>query len=156
MADSQQEIKDVPSSIASPPHGERQPERQRLRKLAQAALNADMTVDQLQTIIGDLDRTLGNMDHTISGLDGAIAGLGVTLARFDRTLDQVDATVSQMSDVVGRLERVTGRLESLVDIAEIAVRPLGALEWAGRSIAVRLGWGDRSESTDRRETAISE
>ncbi|WP_408016171.1 hypothetical protein [Rhodococcus artemisiae] len=148
MVDSEHEIKDVPSSIAGMQQGDRQPERQRLRKLAQAALNADMTVDQLQTIIGDLDRTLGNMDNTISGLDGAIAGLGVTLARFDRTLDQVDATVTKMGDVVGRLERVTGRLESLVDIAEIATRPLGALESAGRGIAARLGWTDRPDNSE--------
>lgn len=107
-------------------------ERQRFRKLAQAALNADVTVDQLQTIIDDVGTTLGGMDRTLIGLDD-------TLRRFGATLDSVDATVARMTVVVDRMERITGRLESIVDIVELAVKPIGTLEAAGRGIATRLG-----------------
>lgn len=114
-------------------------ERQRLRRLAQAALNADMTVDQVNTILDAVGGTLGDMDRTIGGLDGTIDSLDATLSRFGDTLDDVDATVAKLSDVVDRLERVTGRLEIIVGVAEFAVRPIVVLESLGRSVATGLG-----------------
>ncbi|MFW0796241.1 hypothetical protein AAFP30_20680 [Gordonia sp. CPCC 205515] len=114
-------------------------ERQRFKKLAQAALNADVTVDQVQGILVDLGGVLEDMDKTITGLDGGIDNLNGTLARMSGTLDQVDATVGAMGEVVDRLERVVSRVEALVGIGEAALRPLGALESAGRSVAARLG-----------------
>ncbi|GAA3725871.1 hypothetical protein [Gordonia hankookensis] len=114
-------------------------ERQRFKKLAQAALNADVTVDQVEAILTDLGDVLVDMNKTISGLDGAIDNLGVTMSRLTGTLDQVDSTVVAMVDVVDRLERVVGRVEILVGIGEAAMRPLAALESAGRGVASRLG-----------------
>lgn len=116
-------------------------ERQRFKKLAQAALNADVTVDQVQGILVDLGGVLEDMDKTITGLDGGIDNLNSALARMSGTLDQVDATVGAMGDVVDRLERVVSRVEALVGIGEVALRPLGALESAGRSVAARFGLG---------------
>ncbi|MGV9710673.1 hypothetical protein ACWDTI_08410 [Gordonia sp. NPDC003424] len=114
-------------------------ERQRFKKLAQAALNADVTVDQVQTILVDLGAVLEDMDKTITGLDDGIENLNGTLDRMTGTLDKVDATVGAMGDIVDRLERVVGRVEVLVGIGEAALRPIGALESAGRSVASRLG-----------------
>lgn len=118
----------------------RPPERQRIKKLAQAALNADVTVEQLEGILADMGETLDGLGPTMDGLNSTIAKLDSTLVRLSGTLDQVDATVDRMSDVVGRLERVVGRVETLVGIGEAALRPLGALESAGRSVVARLGW----------------
>ena len=118
---------------------ERPQERQRFKKLAQAALNADVTVDQVEGILSDLGDVLVDMNKTISGLDGAIDTLDTTLSRLSGTLDQVDSTVVAMVDVVDRLERVVGRVETLVGIGEVALRPLGVIESAGRSVASRLG-----------------
>ncbi|MFW0784525.1 hypothetical protein AAFP35_08370 [Gordonia sp. CPCC 206044] len=116
----------------------RPPERQRFRKLAQAALNADVTVEQVEVILADLGDVLVDMNKTIGGLDGAIDNLGDTMSRLTGTLDQVDATVIAMGDVVGRLERVVGRVEALVALGESAFRPLGVLESFGRGVATRL------------------
>ncbi|AZG45067.1 hypothetical protein [Gordonia insulae] len=118
---------------------DRPQERQRFKKLAQAALNADVTVDQVESILVDLGDVLVDMNKTIGGLDGAIDTLDSTLSRLSGTLDQVDSTVVAMVDVVDRLERVVGRVEILVGIGEAAMRPLGAIESAGRSVASRLG-----------------
>ena len=52
--------------------GARPGERQRIRKLAQAALNADVTVEQVDTILTDLGSALDGFDRTLSDLDGTI------------------------------------------------------------------------------------
>ncbi|ROZ83987.1 hypothetical protein [Gordonia sp. OPL2] len=119
---------------------DRPQERQRFKKLAQAALNADVTVDQVEGILSDLGDVLIDMNKTIGGLDGAIDTLDSTLTRLSGTLDQVDSTVVAMGDVVDRLERVVSRVEALVGIGEVAMRPLGAIESAGRGLASRLGF----------------
>lgn len=114
-------------------------ERQRLRKLAQAALNADVTVEQVNDILGGLGGVLGDMDSTISTLQGTAADLDNTLARFSLTLDTVDVAIAQMGDVVDRMDAIVTRVELIVGIAEAAFRPIGVLESAGRSVAARLG-----------------
>ncbi|MDL9938455.1 hypothetical protein QSJ18_17035 [Gordonia sp. ABSL1-1] len=119
--------------------GDPKPERQRIRKLAQAALNADVTVDQLTTIIVDMGDTLEGVGQTVDGMNVTIASLDETLTRMSETLDQVDLIAARMNDVVVRMERVVGRVEAIVDIGEVAIRPLGALESVGRSVAGRLG-----------------
>ncbi|MCZ4578215.1 hypothetical protein M0655_21700 [Gordonia amicalis] len=115
------------------------PERQRIKKLAQAALNADMTVEQLEGILADMGEALEGLGPTMSNLDATIEKLDATLVRMSGTLDQVDATVDRMSDVVARLERVVARVEVMVGIGEAALRPLGMLESAGKSVVARLG-----------------
>ncbi|MCH5642058.1 MULTISPECIES: hypothetical protein [unclassified Gordonia (in: high G+C Gram-positive bacteria)] len=119
----------------------RQPERQRIRKLAQAALNADVTVEQLTTIIDDMGETIDGIGDTMTGMNSTIEKLDATLTRMSGTLDQVDATVDRMADVVARLESIVARVEAIVEIGEIAARPLGAIESAGRSVISRLGLG---------------
>lgn len=119
--------------------GSRPPERQRIRKLAQAALNADVTVEQLTTIIDDMGETIDGIGDTMVGMNSTVEKLDATLNRMSNTLDQVDATVDRMADVVARMERVVGRVEAIVEIGELATRPLGALESAGRSVIARLG-----------------
>ncbi len=127
-------------------YGGRPPERQRFKKLAQAALNADMTVDQIEAILSDMSDVLVDMNKTIGGLDGAIESLDTTMNRISGTLDQVDKTVVTMTDVVDRLENIVGRIEALVGIGEAALRPIGAIEGAiesaGRTLASRLGLGN--------------
>ncbi|EGD56376.1 hypothetical protein [Gordonia neofelifaecis] len=121
-------------------------DRQRLRKLAQAALNADQTVDQVEGILGDVGPVLGSLGNTIDGLDSTIEKLNVTLDELNGTLAKVDDTVGRMSDVVMRLEKVVGRVEIIVSVAEQAFKPIGMLESAGhtiesvgRGIASRIG-----------------
>lgn len=135
MADKGLSNRDVESRGTDP----RGPERQRFKKLAQAALNADVTVDQVEGILADLGDTLVDMNKTMTGLDGAIDTMDATLSKLSGTLDQVDSTIATMGDIVDRLEQVVSRVEVLVGIGEAALRPLGAIETAGRTVASRLG-----------------
>ena len=116
-----------------------QAERQRLRKLAQAALNADATVDQVNEILGGLGPTLIELAKTIGKLDAAIDELTPPLARFAETIDGVDRAVAGLAEITVRMERVVTRVEAIVGIAEAALRPISMIESAGRSITTRLG-----------------
>ncbi|GAC70901.1 hypothetical protein [Gordonia soli] len=119
---------------------DRPPERQRIRKLAQAALNADVTVEQVDTILAGMGGALTDLDRTLGDLDSTIDTFDATLTRLSTTLDRVDATAERMAGVVERLERVVGRVERLVGIGETAMRPLGAIESAGRGVAGLIGF----------------
>ncbi|MCF8572062.1 hypothetical protein L5G32_17480 [Gordonia sp. HY002] len=114
-------------------------DRQRLRKLAQAAMNADQTVGQVETLLADMGPLLMGLTRTTGSLDETLAGMDATIAKMDATLNKVDTTVEQMATVVGRLEAVTSRVEQVVLIVEAALRPIGVVESAGRAIVSRLG-----------------
>lgn len=107
-------------------------DRQRIRKLAQAALNADQTVGQVESLLADMGPLLAGLTTTTDSLD-------TTIATMDATLSKVDSTVEAMAGVVSRLEAVTSRVERVVLVMEVAIAPLGAVESAGRAIAGRLG-----------------
>ena len=66
--------------------GGRQPVRtgrERIRKLAQAALNADVTVEQVDTILEGLSETLDDLNNSTGNLDA-------TLERFNDTINQIN------------------------------------------------------------------
>lgn len=52
--------------------------RDRIKTLAQAALHADVTVDQLDTILTGMSETLTELNKPMSGMDG-------TLEYFEQT-----------------------------------------------------------------------
>ncbi|MGB3301569.1 hypothetical protein [Gordonia sp. (in: high G+C Gram-positive bacteria)] len=123
-------------------------ERQRLRKLAQAALNADQTVDQVEDLLTAVGPVLGALEGTLEGLDTTIDRLNTSLDDLGSTIAKVDTTIDRLAQVVVRLEKVVGRVETIVGVAEQAFKPLGMLESAGhevekigRGIASRFGLG---------------
>ena len=65
------------------------PTQQRIRNLAQAALNADQTVGQLDGVITTLGATLSDLDASIKGLDH-------TLARFNDTIGSIDTLAERL------------------------------------------------------------
>jgi ABC-type transporter Mla subunit MlaD len=108
--------------------------RERIQKLAQAALNADMTVEQVDTLLGDLGETLTDLNHSTSTLDATLERFNATISRIDELAPRLIAVVDRMEDVVTRVERIVGLGESvLVPLAatESAVR--GALRAVRRS-----------------------
>lgn len=93
---------------------------ERIRALAQAALTADETVDQMDHILDDLEVNL-------VGLNKAVGTIEASLAYFDETLNRLNASLSQLEGVMGRVVR-------LVDLAESAMAPLAATESAVRGV----------------------
>lgn len=93
---------------------------ERLRTLAQAALNADETVDQMDHILDDLE-------HNLVGLNKAVGTMEASLAYFDETLNRLNASLGQLEGMMGRVMR-------LVDLAEAAMSPVAATESAVRGV----------------------
>lgn len=92
--------------------------RERIKTLAQAALNADLTVEQVDTVLNNLTSSLSALDKSIAGLDGS-------LATFNNSL-------TYLNDTLGRLEGIVDRVERIVGIGEAAMAPLAATESAVR------------------------
>jgi division protein CdvB (Snf7/Vps24/ESCRT-III family) len=98
---------------------------ERIRKLAQAALNADVTVDQVDTILAGLTETLADLDNSTSNLD-------TTLERFNVTINSINELAPRLIAVVERLEGIVSRVERIVGIGESVMSPLAVTEQAVR------------------------
>ena len=48
------------------------PPRQRIKTLTQAAMNADVTVNQLEDVLGGLGDTLTDLNNSLSNLNSAV------------------------------------------------------------------------------------
>jgi hypothetical protein len=98
---------------------------ERIRKLAQAALNADVTVDQVDTILEGLGETLVDLNNSTGNLDA-------TLVRFNETINHINELAPRLTAVVERMERIVDRVERIVGIGESVISPLAATEHAVR------------------------
>jgi len=98
---------------------------ERIRKLAQAALNADVTVEQVDTILVGLTATLEDLHHSTGNLDA-------TLERFNDTISRINELAPRLHAVVDRMEAIVVRVERIVGIGESVISPLAATEQAVR------------------------
>jgi hypothetical protein len=89
--------------------------RERIQKLARAALNADVTVEQLDTVLTDMSAVLVDMNETL----GVIGEL-----------------TPRMMLVVERMENVMTRVERIVGLAESVLTPVVVTESAVRGVIV--------------------
>ncbi len=105
--------------------------RERIQKLAQAALNADVTVEQVDTILAGLTETLADLDNSTSNLDA-------TLERFNDTISRINELAPRLIAVVDRLEGIVERVERIVGIGESVISPLAATEQAVRGAVNRV------------------
>jgi ABC-type transporter Mla subunit MlaD len=96
---------------------------ERIRKLAQAALNADVTVDQVDTILEGLGETLVDLNNATGNLD-------TTMERFNETINLINELAPRLTSMVERLEGIIERVERIVGVGEAAVAPLAAAESA--------------------------
>jgi ABC-type transporter Mla subunit MlaD len=94
--------------------------RGRIKTLAQAALNADLAVEQVETVLTNLATSLEALDKSTAGLD--------------RSLVTFNDSLSNLNDTLGRLEGIVDRVERIVEIGEAAVAPLAATESAVRKV----------------------
>jgi ABC-type transporter Mla subunit MlaD len=104
---------------------------ERIRKLAQAALNADVTVEQVDTILEGLGGTLDDLDRSIGGLD-------TTLARFNGTITAIDEVASSLIAAIERLDGIVSRVERIVEIGESLVAPISMTEQVVRGTVGRI------------------
>lgn len=93
---------------------------ERIRTLAQAAFNADETVDQ--------------MDHILDDLEQNLAGLNKAVGTMETSLDYFNQTLHRLNENLEQLEGMMGRVMKLVDVAESAMSPVVATEAAVRGV----------------------
>ena len=98
---------------------------ERIRKLAQAALNADVTVEQVDTILEGLTETLEDLNKSTGNLDA-------TLERFNDTISRINELAPRLNAVVDRMEGIVVRVERIVGVGESVIFPLAATEQAVR------------------------
>lgn len=126
------------SAMADRPHrGE--PIRGRIKTLTQAAMNADVTVGQLEEV-------LAGLGGTINGLDTSMVSLNATLTHLDTTLSSLDEVTAALGGVVGRLEAIAERVEYLLGLKDIrgaVASPLAAAESAVRTAVNSMFWWAR-------------
>lgn len=104
---------------------------ERIRKLAQAALNADVTVEQVDTILEGLSETLEDLNRSTENLDA-------TLERFNGTISQINELAPRLIAVVDRMEGIVSRVERIVGLGESVILPLTATEHAIRGALDRV------------------
>lgn len=105
--------------------------RERIQKLAQAALNADVTVDQVDAILAGLSETLIDLDNSTSSLD-------TTLERFNETINHINELAPRLNAVVDRMEGIVERVERIVGVGEAVMSPLTATEHAVRGAVNKM------------------
>jgi prefoldin subunit 5 len=94
--------------------------RERIKTITQAALNADVTLEQVDTVLNNLISSLAALDNSVDKLD-------VSLETFN-------ASLVTLNDTLGRFEDIVDRVERLVEIGEVALAPLAATETTVRSV----------------------
>jgi hypothetical protein len=109
--------------------------RERIRTLTQAALNADVTVEQVDAVLGDLGDALADLGNSTVGLDA-------TMARFNETITRIDELAPRLIGVVERMEVIGDRVERIVGLGESVLAP-----WAATENAVRGALSAMRKST---------
>lgn len=103
-------------------------ERKRLKTLAQAALNADVTVGQLEDVLGGLGSTMNELNSSLAGLNATVARLGDGLDHLDETMGSLDDLARRLVALIEPVETIVSRIDYIVGVGEAAMSPLAATE----------------------------
>ncbi len=109
-------------------------ERKRLKTLAQAALNADVTVGQLEDVLGGLGNTMNELNSSLAGLNATVERLGTGLDHLDETMGSLDDLARRLVTLIEPVEAIVSRIDYLVEVGETAMSPLAATENAVRGM----------------------
>jgi ABC-type transporter Mla subunit MlaD len=110
------------------------PPRQRLKTLTQAAMNADVTVNQLEGVLGGLGDTLTDLNDSLSNLNNAIGRLDGGLDHFEATLGRIDDLMQRLVTLVAPVEAIVERIDYIVGVGETVMTPLSVTEHAVRNM----------------------
>jgi ABC-type transporter Mla subunit MlaD len=110
------------------------PPRQRLKTLTQAAMNADVTVNQLEGVLGGLGDTLGDLNDSLTRLNTAVDRLDAGLDHFEATLGRIDDLMKRLVTLVAPVEAIVERIDYMVSVGETVMSPLSVTENAFRNM----------------------
>lgn len=109
-------------------------ERKRFRTLAQAALNADVTVGQLEDILSGLGDTMGELNNSLVGLNHTVERLGGGLDHLEGTLAGLDDLARRLAALIEPVEAIVNRIDYIVGVGETVMSPLSMTENAVRGV----------------------
>jgi ABC-type transporter Mla subunit MlaD len=109
------------------------PARQRIKTLAQAAMNADVTVEQLEDVLGGLADSLTDLNKSLTHLNAAVDRLNGGLDHFEATLSRIDDLMGRLVTLVAPVEAVVERIDYMVSVGETVMSPLSVTEHAVRN-----------------------
>ncbi len=103
-------------------------ERKRLKTLAQAALNADVTVGQLEDVLDGLGSTMNELNNSLVGLNVTVERLGDGLDHLEQTMAGLDDLARRLAALIEPVEAIVSRIDYIVGVGETAMSPLAATE----------------------------
>jgi ABC-type transporter Mla subunit MlaD len=110
------------------------PPRQRIKTLTQAAMNADVTVNQLEDVLGGLGDSLTDLNKSLTHLNTAVDRLNSGLDHFEATLSRIDDLMGRLATLVAPVEAVVQRIDYMVSVGETVMSPLSVTEHAVRNV----------------------
>jgi hypothetical protein len=113
-------------------------ERNRIKTLTQAALNADKTVEQVEGVLEGLGGTMRELNNSLTALNATVGRLEGGLDHLEGTLSSLDNLSTRLISLVEPLEAVVERIDYLVKVGETVMSPLSATEHAMRGVLDRL------------------
>ena len=114
------------------------PERNRIKTLTQAALNADKTVEQVEDVLDGLGKTMNELSDSLSRLNGTVERLEGGLDHLEGTLESLDELAKRLIALVTPVEAIVERIDYIVSIGETMMSPLSVTEHAVRGVIDRL------------------
>ncbi len=108
------------------------PPRKRIKTLTQAAMNADVTVGQLEDLLSGLGDTLTDLNNSLARLNNAVDRLDDGLDHFEATLSRIDDLMNRLVTLVAPVEAIVERIDYMVSVGETVMSPLSVTEHAVR------------------------
>jgi ABC-type transporter Mla subunit MlaD len=110
------------------------PERNRIKTLTQAALNADKTVEQVEDVLDGLGKTMNELSSSLTRLNATVERLEGGLDHLEGTLESLDELAKRLIALVTPVEAIVERIDYIVSVGETMMSPLSATEHAVRGI----------------------
>ncbi|GBE66065.1 hypothetical protein MFM001_25270 [Mycobacterium sp. MFM001] len=108
--------------------------RERIKTLAQAAMNADVTVAQLESLLKGLGPTLNDLNESLSALNSTVERLDTGLDHFEGTLTGLDDLARRLVALIEPVEAIVERIDYIVSVGETVMSPLSVTEHAVRGM----------------------
>jgi ABC-type transporter Mla subunit MlaD len=108
--------------------------RERIKTLAQAAMNADLTVAQLEALLSGLGPTLNDLNESLSVLNATVGRLDNGLDHFEGTLSGLDDLARRLVTLIEPVEAIVERIDYIVSVGETVMSPLSLTEHAVRGV----------------------
>jgi ABC-type transporter Mla subunit MlaD len=109
-------------------------ERKRIKTLAQAALNADITVGQVEDVLSGLNDTINELNSSLSRLNSTVERMEGGLDHLDGTLASLDDLAQRLMTLVQPVEAIVDRIDDIVSLGETMMSPLSVTEHAVRGV----------------------